>query len=84
MVKLTEIEKQSLAKYPKTNITQDEFDKLPEYSMSEPTQDVSVGIKRWKRRTPVKASTQDAIWFLGEIKDGMNVFHHIVIIERSK
>lgn len=71
---MSQDEKTKLDSYPKVELSRDEFDKLPEYSMSNPTQSGSVGIKQWKRRTPLNAEPDEAIWFLGQVKDGMNVF----------
>lgn len=81
MLKLTKEEKTKLDNYPKVELTKEEFNKLPKYSLSIPTQSDSLGVKRWKKKTPFNASDKDAIWFLGEIKEDMNVFHHIVIVD---
>lgn len=83
MIKLTKEEKTKLDNYPKVEMTKEEFNKLPEYSLSIPTQSGSLGVKHWKKKTPFNASDEDAIWFLGEIKEDMNVcdYHHIVILD---
>jgi hypothetical protein len=80
MLKLTKEEKTKLNNYPKVEMTKEEFNKLPEYSFTEPTQSGSLGVKRWKRRTPFNASDEDAIWFLGTIDENISVYHHIVIL----
>jgi hypothetical protein len=85
MVELTTEQETALSKYPKKEMSQAEFDALPEYSMSTPTQDESgLGVKKWKKRTPILADAKDAIWFYGCIEKEMNVFYHIVIKSKSK
>lgn len=77
-IELTQSEKNALDKYAKVYMTKKEVRELKEYSLSNPTQSGNVGIKKWVRRTPVKADFDDAIWFLGEIKDNQIIFSHII------
>lgn len=79
MITLSEADTKKLERYPKIEISQEQFDNLPEYSTTTPTQSGSIGVKKWKKRTPLQTSVEEAIWFHGEIKDDMIVYHHIII-----
>lgn len=68
-ITLSEADTKKLERYPKIQLTQEQFDGIPEYSMSSPTQSGAIGIKKWKKRTPLQTSVEEAIWFHGEIKD---------------
>lgn len=76
--KLSKAERDKLKEYPKVTLTKEEFKNLPEYSTTNPTQDSSgVGVKRWRRRTPLFFEEEHAIWFLGVIEDDKVKFYHI-------
>ena len=54
MTGLTKEAQAKLDRYPKVELTKAEFDALPEYSLSTPTQDSSgLGVKKWKYKTPI-------------------------------
>jgi len=74
-MKLNEEQNKKLSGYSKIEIDREEFDSLPEYSMSVPTQSGSVGIKKWKHRTPLNASDEEAIWFIGKVEGDMCNFY---------
>ncbi len=80
MIELTEEFKKKLDTYEKVHLSRKEFDALPEYSLSTPTQSGPHGIKKWKHRTPPYEDESNAIWFLGEIKDKMCVYSLITEI----
>ena len=78
MVELTGEQQKVLDKYPKVTLSISEFEALPEYSMTDPTQTGSMGVKKWRRRTPLDAESSEAIWFMGEIEGPMTTFYHII------
>ena len=80
MIELTEEFKKKLDTYEKVQISRKDFDALPEYSLSTPTQSANHGVKKWKHRTPPYEDEDAAIWFLGEIKENMCVYSHITEI----
>ena len=83
MIQVTKEQEDKLATYDKKELTQSEFEALPEYSMSVPTISGGIGVKRFKRRTPLNASSENAIWFYGEHsdEDQMWYFSHIIITD---
>lgn len=80
---LTKEEQKKLDTYPKEEITKEELMKLPEYSRSVPTQSGSMGIKKWRHRTPFNANDEEAIWFIGKVEEGMNNYYRVVFKEQK-
>lgn len=78
MVKLSENDKQILNSYPKIELTKEQFNSLPEYSMSNPTQSGCIGVKIWKHRSPINAKDDEAVWFIGKIENDEINFYHLV------
>lgn len=72
---LSEDQKKLLESYPKYEILKKDFDLLPEYSTTNPTQSGNMGVKLWKRRTPLNAKNEDAIWFIGACEKDMINFY---------
>jgi hypothetical protein len=80
MIELTEEEQKKLDSYPKMEISIEDFERLPEYSLSNPTQDEhGLGVKKWRGRTPHDAMTDEAIWFIGQVEGEMINFYHAEI-----
>lgn len=62
----TENNRSHIDSFPKATISRQQFDKLSEYSLSNPTVDKTIKkFKYWKYRTPLNAEVEDAIWFGG-------------------
>lgn len=78
---LTEEQKEELKGYEVIKLTSDEFKELKEYSITVPTQSGSVGIKKWKHRTPLRAPENEAVWFYGYLEGNMNKYKLIEIVK---
>jgi hypothetical protein len=71
---------EKLSTYEKKYVTQKEFDELPEYSLSTPTQGQNgLGVKKWKCRTPYDAPVEDAIWFYGYIEGDLCKYKRLLV-----